>query len=106
MLTKARIFEAMELVKKALKLSPGNGAYIDSLGWVYFKKGMFEEAKVELEKAKEIIGEDPVVYDHLGDVYFKTNSFDKAKEAWTKSIGLKPDEKVKAKLQLLLKNIQ
>ena len=65
---------------------------------------MFEEAQRELEKAKEIIGEDAVVYDHLGDVYFKTGSLDKAKEAWTKSLGLKPDEKVKEKLRQLLKN--
>ena len=93
--------EAEALIKKALGLSPENGAYVDSLGWVYFKKGMFDEARKELEKAKEIIGEDPVVYDHLGDVYFKTGSLDKAKEAWTKSLGLKEDEKVKEKLSSL-----
>ena len=61
----------------------------------------FNQIKKELEKAKEIIGEDPVVYDHLGDVYFKTGSLDKAKEAWTKSLGLKEDEKVKEKLSSL-----
>ena len=94
------------LIKKALELNPGNGAYIDSLGWVYFKKGMLEDARKELEKAQETIGEDPVVYDHLGDVYFKTGMLDKAKEAWTKSIGLKEDKKVKEKLNAIPKNLQ
>ena len=93
--------EAEALIKKALRISPENGAYIDSLGWVYFKKGMFEEARKELEKARAIIGEDPVVYDHLGDVYLKTGSLDKAKEAWIKSIELKEDKKVKEKLETL-----
>ena len=67
---------------------------------------MLEEAKKELEKAKEIIGDDPVVYDHLGDAYFKTGSLDKAKDAWTKSLGLKDDKKVKEKLDSLPKNIR
>ena len=75
-----------------------------SLGWVYFKRGMFEESRKELEKAKEIIGEDPVVYDHLGDVYFKIGSLDKAEEAWIKSVELKEDKKVKEKLDALQKN--
>ena len=64
---------------------------------------MFEEARKELEKAKELIGEDPVVYDHLGDTYFKIGSLEKAKDAWTKSIGLKEDKKVKEKLESLPK---
>jgi tetratricopeptide (TPR) repeat protein len=67
---------------------------------------MFEEAKKEIEKAKEIIGEDAVVYDHLGDVYFKIGSLDKAKEAWGKSIALQDDQKVREKLKTLGQNLK
>ena len=78
-----------------------NGAYIDSLGWIYYKKGMFEEARIELEKAKELIGDDPVIYDHLGDVYLKIGSLKEAKDAWEKSLELENNDGVREKLEAL-----
>jgi tetratricopeptide (TPR) repeat protein len=60
---------------------------------------MFKEAKIELERAKELIGDDPIVYDHLGDAYFKLEILDKAKEAWKRSLELKDDGDVKKKLE-------
>jgi tetratricopeptide (TPR) repeat protein len=45
--------EAGILVGKALDLRPGNGHYLDSMGWVFFKKGDFKKAKEYLEKAVE-----------------------------------------------------
>jgi len=68
---------------------------------VYYKKGVFEQARIEIEKAKGLIGDDPVVYDHLGDVYFKIGDFDKAKEAWEKSLELKTSDEVKKKIESL-----
>ena len=88
-------------MRKALEASPENGAYIDSLGWVYYKKGMFEEARIELERASEIIGDDPVIHDHLGDVYFKIGDLDKARESWEKSLELEANDEVKKKIERL-----
>jgi len=86
------------MIRKALGLDPNNGAYIDSLGWLYFKKGKIKEAIPELEKAVGLL-EDPVIYDHLGDAYFKIGDIQKAKENWQKSLKLDPDqETVKRKL--------
>jgi len=59
---------AEEMVKKALEEEPENGAYLDSLGWVYYKKGDIEKAKEYVLKAISLI-KDPDVYEHLGDIY-------------------------------------
>jgi tetratricopeptide (TPR) repeat protein len=92
------INQAGRLIKKALSQDPENGAYIDSLGWYYFKKGKFKEAVEKLEKAASYLS-DPVIYEHLGDVYLKLGNADSAKLNWDKSLKLDANqEKVKAKL--------
>lgn len=94
--------EAVELVQKALQLDPGNPAYIDSLGWTYFKSGKISEAIKELERAVSSDKEDAVMRGHLGDVYFEKGLFDKAKTQWEKSLELNPkQEKVKEKIRKL-----
>jgi tetratricopeptide (TPR) repeat protein len=59
--------EAISLIKKALEFEPENGAYMDSLGWAYFKKGMLKEALFNLEKAQEVMP-DPQIEGHLKEV--------------------------------------
>ena len=91
--------EAETMIKKALELESDNGAYIDSLGWLYFKQGKVDKSIKELEKASTLI-EDPVIYDHLGDVYFKSKNLEKAKLNWEKALKLDPaQEAVKKKLE-------
>jgi tetratricopeptide (TPR) repeat protein len=91
--------EAEKLVKKALAREPDNGAFVDSLGWVYFKQGKVREALLELEKAKTMI-EDPVIYDHLGDAYMKLKDPLKARENWQRSLQLDDSQAaVKNKLE-------
>ena len=49
-----------------------NAAYVDSLGWVLFRRGQIEEARKQLERAAALPdGDDPVIWDHLGDTYQK-----------------------------------
>ncbi|MHB1424237.1 MAG: tetratricopeptide repeat protein [Gemmataceae bacterium] len=90
-----------------------NAAYIDSLGWVLFRKGDWKAARRELEKATSLPqgDDDPVVWDHLGDVYFRLKEIDKAGSAWRTAIEMyessgrrRPDERyrdIKEKLQTL-----
>ncbi len=93
--------KAIELISRALRIDPDNGAYLDSLGWAYFKKGQYEKALGNLQKAV-ILFEDPVIYDHLGDVYLKLDQQDKALESWRNSLEMKPDqEHVVQKIKLL-----
>jgi len=90
--------EAEAMVKRAVSLQPDNGAYVDSLGWLYFKKGMMKEAGRELNKAASLLN-DPVIFDHLGDFYIKTGNKEKAAQQWRQSLQLDPkQETVKAKL--------
>ena len=89
------------MIKKALSIQPDNGAYVDSLGWLYFKQGKIQEALKELERAGSLM-EDPVIYDHLGDVYFKTGDNANAKLSWQKSLKLDPkQDKIKEKIEQL-----
>ncbi|MFH1190938.1 MAG: tetratricopeptide repeat protein [Candidatus Omnitrophota bacterium] len=92
------IDQAGLLIKQALVFEPENGAYLDSLGWFYYKKGMFKEALSYLERAASCFS-DPVIYDHLGDVFLKLGNSDSAKLNWEKSLKLdSQSDKVKEKL--------
>ncbi|MFC1643864.1 tetratricopeptide repeat protein [Candidatus Omnitrophota bacterium] len=91
---------AVTLIKKALAIDPANGAYVDSLGWAYYKKGMMDEALEELNKAAELIPDDAVIRDHLGDVYFAGGELEKAAREWEMAIKLDPgDKKISKKLE-------
>jgi Flp pilus assembly protein TadD len=67
-----------------------NAAYIDSLGWVLFRRGQFQAARQELEKAATLPGgsEDPVIWDHLGDVYLRLEEPARARTAWKKAVEM------------------
>jgi tetratricopeptide (TPR) repeat protein len=67
-----------------------NGAYVDSLGWVLFRRGKLEEARKELERALALPSgaEDPVVWDHLGDVLRRLDRTPQAAAAWRKAVAL------------------
>ncbi len=78
--------KAEELVKKALKLRPDDGYIMDSLGWVYFKKKIYEKALEYLIKAAELIPDDPTIQEHLGDAYSQTGDKKKALEAYKNSL--------------------
>jgi len=81
-----RLEEAQKLIQKALDQVPNNGAFLDSLGWVYFRQGKLTEAQDMLVQAIERIGDDPTVHDHLGDVYFKLGKTKDAVAQWQASL--------------------
>src|SRR5262245_51146105 len=97
--------EAESMVKKAVQTDPTNGAYLDSLGWVYYKQNKFDRAEEYLKKAAIFVITDPDIHDHLGDLYFKTKRYDEARTEWTKSLQLSTEQeeinRVKKKLDEL-----
>ena len=54
-----RLPEALKMIRKAVDLEPMNGAYLDSLGWVYFKMGEYELAEDNLRQAVQRDQTDP-----------------------------------------------
>jgi len=82
-----RLDEAHKLVARAVELDPSNGAYLDSLGWVYFRQNLLEQAEASLRKAIERMSTDPTVHDHLGDVYLKQGKVKEAITQWQASLN-------------------
>ncbi|MGC8792244.1 MAG: tetratricopeptide repeat protein, partial [Bryobacteraceae bacterium] len=78
--------EALELVRQAVELEPQNGAYLDSLGWVYYRLGRLEEAERYLRMALERVPRDPTVNDHLGDVLYSQGKVREAIAQWQISL--------------------
>ena len=74
--------EALTLVKKALDFDPQNYNYIDSLGWVYFKLGNYDQAEENLRRAADKSPNDATIQDHLGELYARTNRFKLAAAHW------------------------
>ena len=82
-----RLPEAIKLIRKAVDIDPMNGAYLDSLGWAYFKLGQYEEAEENLRQAVERDQSDPAVHDHLGELYEKTGRIRLAAAQWELSLA-------------------
>jgi tetratricopeptide (TPR) repeat protein len=83
------------MIKKALEKKPDDGYIIDSLGWVYFKRGEYEKALIEIDKAYQKLPNDPTIAEHLGDVYAILKNYAKAKEHYERSIALEKDNEKK-----------
>ena len=99
--------EALSLVEKALKLKPDNGYIIDSLGWVYFKMGRYDDAAETIKKAVSIIGNDPVIYEHLGDIYLSQGLDKDALKAWEKAVEFQEKEEgLKERVEEKIKNLK
>ncbi|MFO7605890.1 MAG: tetratricopeptide repeat protein [Desulfurivibrionaceae bacterium] len=90
--------QALEYIRKALEIKPGDGFIRDSLGWVLFKMGRYEDAVKELQKALEIEAEDPTINEHLGDVYYRLGKKKKALAAWNRALELEKDKEKRAAL--------
>jgi tetratricopeptide (TPR) repeat protein len=89
--------ESLRLIEKAISYEPNNGAFIDSLGWIYFKLGKYDRALAELQRAVELIQDDAVVFEHLGDVYQKLGKVDKAAIEWQRAYQHDPKNEAVAK---------
>ena len=92
--------EAEDYIKRALAADPENGAYLDSLGWLHFRRGQYEQALAELLSAQQALKtDDPTVLEHIGDTYSMLNQIPKALEYWQKALSLdQSNNKLAAKI--------
>ncbi|TFG98166.1 MAG: tetratricopeptide repeat protein [Myxococcales bacterium] len=101
-----RLDEAEGMITRAIELRPDDGFIVDSLGWVYYMRarplvqsgrsgeaqGFLERALVELERADELTGGDPVISEHLGDTYLLLDQKQLALEHFEEALSLEPRE--------------
>jgi tetratricopeptide (TPR) repeat protein len=81
-----RLEESVRYIKEALKLEPNNGAYLDSLGWAYFKMSRYDLAEAPLERAAQLISNDPTIHQHLGHLYLQMGKKGLAAEEWERAL--------------------
>jgi tetratricopeptide (TPR) repeat protein len=79
--------EAITLVRRALESEPNNGAYLDSLGWAYFRRGDLGEAQKYLAAAAQRMPDNSEILDHLGDVHARRGELREAIDAWTRALA-------------------
>ncbi len=85
--------DAKDMLVKAVSLRPRDGYIVDSLGWLYYRLGDFENATKQLEKAVSLQPEDPTINDHLGDAYWRVGRQEEARYQWQRALWLDPEEK-------------
>jgi tetratricopeptide (TPR) repeat protein len=94
--------QARGLIQQAVAQEPDNGAFIDSLGWVYYRLGQLSAAREQLERAVRLTRGDPVVLEHLGDVYRDLRLLDLAREQYRRSLAAdRSNLRVRNKLEAL-----
>jgi len=83
-----KLVQALEYISQALDIEPDNGAYLDTLGWILFRQGKYEEALENIQEALVLLPDDPTILDHLGDILFKLQRRQDAVEAWKESFQI------------------
>jgi tetratricopeptide (TPR) repeat protein len=83
-----KLDRALKMAKIAITAEPNNSAYLDTIGWIYFKAGDFNSAIGYIQKAIKVGGEKPDILEHLGDIQYKMGERDKAKLNWQKALDL------------------
>jgi tetratricopeptide (TPR) repeat protein len=98
---KIRLDEALRLIERALEIDAWNGAYLDSLGWVYFQMGRYESARPPLERAARELPRDATVLEHLGDLYHALGDLEGAVTAWNRALesGTVDGESLRVKIR-------
>jgi len=81
-----RLQESLDMINKALEKEPNNGAYLDSLGWVYYRLGRLPEAEETIRHALDFVPLDPSIHDHMGDILMKQSRVKEAIAQWEASL--------------------
>jgi tetratricopeptide (TPR) repeat protein len=95
-----KLDKALDYISKALALAPKAGAYVDTLGWIRYKRREYQEAVQQMRQACELLPDDPTINDHMGDVWHTLKQDGEAVKYWTRSFRLAPSNaKVADKLR-------
>jgi len=81
-----RLEESLKYIQKAVRLDPNNGAYLDSLGWAYYKMDRCDLAEPPLEQAARLMSDDPTIHEHLGHLYLRLGKDAQAEQEWERAL--------------------
>jgi len=95
---------ARTMLERAIQLVPDDGAIIDSLGWVMFRAGDFEDAVKQLERAVALDADDATVNDHLGDAYWRVGREIEARAQWERAERLASDKALADQIRTKLRD--
>jgi tetratricopeptide (TPR) repeat protein len=92
---------ARDFLERAVRREPRNAAYLDSLGWAYFRLGKMDSAERNLREAYRREPTDPTIEEHMGDLDAKLGNVESAVRHWEKALQLKHEEpeRVREKLR-------
>jgi Flp pilus assembly protein TadD len=79
------------MIEKAVDQRPSDGYIVDSLGWVLYQLGDFDEAARHLERAAELRPGDPIILDHYGDGLWRVGRRDEARFQWRRALSFDPE---------------
>jgi tetratricopeptide (TPR) repeat protein len=115
-----RLDEAESMIRRAIELKPDDGFITDSLGWLFYQRGLkqiaagqgdaarasFQTAIQQLERAlSQLDKADPVISWHLADAYRSVSRFQDALRSYEQALELDPKpedaEKIRAQIELL-----
>lgn len=101
--------EALNMIERAVEGQPNSGYITDSLGWVLYRLGRYQEAVVHMERAVELLPIDPIINDHLGDVYWAVGRQREAEFQWHRALSFDPEpedaERIRRKLEVGLDTV-
>ena len=90
------------MIERAVAARPNDGYITDSLGWVLYRLGQFEQAVPHMERAAELLPTDPIINDHLGDVLYKVGRRNEAIFQWKRALSFDPEPEAAEMIRLKL----
>ena len=105
-----KLDEAQKMIEIAVKRQPNDGYITDSLGWVLFQIGKYEDSVPQMERAVELLPVDPIINDHLGDAYWMVGRKLEAEFQWKRALSFEPEkddaERIRRKLEVGLDQVR
>ena len=97
---------AKTLIKRALSLDPNNGFFLDTLGWVEYKKKNYKSSVFFLEKSVSLLPKSSEILDHLGDCYLMLGRKKEAIFEWRKALKYETNSEVIISIKKKLKKYE
>ena len=86
-----KLSSALDMAKQAINLEPENPAYLDTIGWIYYKLNSYEKAIDYIEQSVSRNPENPIVLEHLGDVLMKLERPEDAQVYYKRALEIDTD---------------